>query len=99
MAAIQPRYRSDVDLLGNLQRIIDLDSEVPDRALQLAVTQQPLDGSQVLRVTVDQRRFCPPQRICAVIAWIKLDQRDSGLNDPRILPCGKVPTTFNSAEE
>ena len=31
-----PRY-SDVDLLGDGERIIDLDAEVPDRALDLGV--------------------------------------------------------------
>ncbi len=39
-SAIRPDRRSDVVLLGNLQGIIDLDTEVADDALQLGVAEQ-----------------------------------------------------------
>ena len=48
---------SDVDLFGHFQRIVDLDAQVADRAVEIRVTEQQLNRPQVLRATVDQRRF------------------------------------------
>ena len=49
-----PAYRvSDIRLLGDFQRIIDFDAKVPDRILQLGVTQQQLHRPQVLCPAVD----------------------------------------------
>lgn len=44
---------SDVDLLGNFKGIIDLDAEVPDRALDLGVPKQQLYRSQVASALVN----------------------------------------------
>lgn len=37
--------RSDIDLLRDLDRIIDLNAEIPHRALDLGVAEQQLDRS------------------------------------------------------
>lgn len=39
--------RLSFSLLCHLERVLDLDSEVPDRALELGVPQEDLDGAQV----------------------------------------------------
>lgn len=55
------RYRvtgSDVDFLGNLNGIIDLDTEIANRALYLRMSEQELDP-------VDQHGFRPAQRMRA----------------------------------
>ena len=39
--------RLDLCLLCNLERVVNLDAEIADCALQLGVTQQELHGSQV----------------------------------------------------
>ena len=39
--------RLNLCLLCNLERVVDLDAEIADCALQLGVTQQELHGSQV----------------------------------------------------
>jgi hypothetical protein len=52
--------RSDVDFLGDAQRVIEFDAEVSDRAIHLGVTKQELNGSEISRLPVDQRRFRPP---------------------------------------
>jgi hypothetical protein len=44
-------------LLGDLQSIVDLDTEVPDGTFELRVPEQQLDGTQALCPPVDQRRF------------------------------------------
>jgi hypothetical protein len=45
----------DFSLLRNLQSIIHLDAEVSDRAFQLGMAEQQLNGPQVLRALVDRR--------------------------------------------
>lgn len=68
-AACSPEC-SDVDLLCNFQRVVYLNSEVPDRAFQLAVAQQNLDRPQVLRLLVDERCLGAPHRVCPVLDCI-----------------------------
>ena len=45
---------SDVDLLRYGERIIDLDSEIADRTLDLRVTKQELNRSKISRFLIDQ---------------------------------------------
>jgi hypothetical protein len=42
---LQTHLASKVDLFGDLQRVVDLDAEVPDRALQLSVAEKQLAGA------------------------------------------------------
>ena len=42
-------------LFRHLQRVVELDAEVADRAFNPGVTQQELDSPQVLGAPVDQR--------------------------------------------
>lgn len=44
----------DLRLLGHLQRVVNLDPEVPHGALQLGMPKQQLNRAKVLRATVDQ---------------------------------------------
>jgi hypothetical protein len=48
---------SDVNLFGYREGIVNLDPEIPDSALDLSVAQEQLNGSQVARTAVDQRRL------------------------------------------
>ena len=57
--------RSDVDLLGDGESIIDLDAEIPDGALDLRVPQQKLDRPKVPCSPVDQGGLGPAQRVRA----------------------------------
>ena len=45
---------SDVNLFRNGEGVIDLDTEVPDSAFDLGVTEQELHGSQITSTSVDQ---------------------------------------------
>ena len=38
-------FSSQLDLLGNTERVIDLDAEVANRAFELCVPEEQLDGS------------------------------------------------------
>ena len=57
--AREPRPGSDVNLLGQRQRIVDLDPEVSDGALELRVSEQELNRSEVSGLAVNLRRFRP----------------------------------------
>ena len=52
---------SDLDLFGDGKRVIDLDTEIANRALDLGVTEQQLDGPQIAGAAIDQRGFGPSQ--------------------------------------
>ena len=55
------RLASNVGLLGDGQSVIDLDTEIANRALDLGVTEQQLDGPQIADAAIDQRGLGPPQ--------------------------------------
>ena len=52
---------SNVDLLGYGEGIVHINAEIPHSALYLGVTKQKLDGTQIPRAAVDQRRLRSPQ--------------------------------------
>jgi hypothetical protein len=56
---------SDVDLLGYCKCVIHLDAKIANRALDLAVPEKQLHGSQIARAAVDQRRLGSAQRMGA----------------------------------
>jgi hypothetical protein len=43
------------------ERVIDLNAKIPDRAFDLGVPEQELDGSEIACPSIDQSRFCSPQ--------------------------------------
>jgi hypothetical protein len=52
---------SDVDLLGYGERVINLDSEIANRALDLPVAKQELNGSKIPCFRIDQRCLGPAE--------------------------------------
>ena len=56
----------NLGLLGDFERVVDLDAEVPDGALQFGMAKQQLNGSEVLRALVDQGRFRSPHRVGSI---------------------------------
>jgi hypothetical protein len=56
---------SDINLFRYCQGVIDLDAEIPDRAFDLGVPEQQLDGPEVARPPIDQGSFCASQRMRA----------------------------------
>jgi hypothetical protein len=48
-------------LLGDRQSVINLDTEIANRALDLGVTEQQLDGPQIAGAAIDQGSLGPPQ--------------------------------------
>ena len=56
---------SDVDLLGDRERIVDLDAEVPDRALHLSVAKEKLNRTEVPSPPINQSGLGSPKRVGA----------------------------------
>jgi hypothetical protein len=54
-----PRF-SDVDLLGDGERVVDLNTEIPDRALHLGVPKEQLSRAEVPGSPIDQGRLGSP---------------------------------------
>jgi hypothetical protein len=48
---------SEFNLFRDAERVLDLDSEIADRAFQLRVAEQKLNRSQVPRLLIDLRAF------------------------------------------
>jgi len=67
---------SDLDFLGDLNGIIDLDTKISNRALDLRVAQQQLYRAQVASSPVDQRRLGSAQRVCAELERVEADAGD-----------------------
>ena len=59
-AAATSRTRLHLGLLGDLQRIVDFDPEIPDSAFKFRVSEQELYGPEIPGPSVDQRRFGAP---------------------------------------
>jgi hypothetical protein len=54
-AVVTSTARLQVSLLGDLQRIVNLDTEISDGAFELHVPKQELNGTEIPGAPVDQR--------------------------------------------
>jgi len=105
-AADQVRYRrervnrSDVDLLRDLDRVIDLDAEIPDGRLDFRMTEQELYRTKISCSAVDQHRLRPTKRVRAELRRVKTDAGHPLLHEPSVLPCGQTdPITSTGKQE
>jgi hypothetical protein len=80
LSALWPA-RSDVDLLGYRQSIVDIDAQIPHRALNLRMTEQELNGPEIACATVNQGRLRPPQRVCTVD--VRIEPMSTSQSDKR----------------
>ncbi len=90
---------SDVNLLCNGQRVIDLYAEIPDGALDLAMTQEQLDRPQVAGSSVDQSRLGPAKRMSAEERRVQAHARDSLRYQAGILAGGEAVVLALAAGE
>jgi hypothetical protein len=81
--------RSNIDLLRDLDRIVDLYAKIPHRALDLGVTEQELDSPEIAGSPVDQHCLRASQRVCTEFRWVEADARDPFLDEASILTRGQ----------
>jgi len=77
-------------LLGNLQCVINLNSEIPHRTFEPGMPEEQLDSAQVLGPVVDEGCFGAPQCVGSVCGRILSDRADPSIYYPRILPGREV---------
>ena len=76
---------SDINLFRYRQGVIDLDAEIPDRAFDLGMPEQELDGSEIACAPIDQGSFCASQRMRAKKPRVQPNASDPLRYEPRIL--------------
>jgi len=64
---------SNFGSLGWRQGIIDIDTEISNRVLDVGMAQQDLNCPEIARRFVDQRRLGSPHRVCAILPLIETD--------------------------
>ena len=79
---------SDIDFHGDLDRVINLDTEVAHRALDLGVPEQKLDSSKISSPPIDQCRLGASQRVRAELRRIEPDACHPLLHQSRVLTSG-----------
>src|ERR1035438_3109592 len=91
---------SDINLFRYCQGVIDLDAEIPDRAFDLGMPEQELDGPEISRPPIDQGRFCPSKRMRPKQPWVQPDASDPLRYEPRILArCHVAVRTATAGEQ
>lgn len=86
-----------LNLFADLQSIIDLDTKIANRAFQLRMTQQQLDGPKISCLPVDLGRLRPPKLMSAVFVWVKPNACDPLFQDTGILTGGEVWACMDTA--
>ena len=79
------QHGSNVDLLGDAQGVFEFDTKISDSAVNLCVSQQELDRTQVPGFPVDLRRLGPAQRMGAVSAGFQSNRCHPIADQPTIL--------------
>ena len=67
---------SDINLFRYRQGVIDLDAEIPDRAFDLGMSEQELDGPEITRPSIDQGGFCAAQGMRPEQPWFQSHAAD-----------------------
>ena len=67
------RLHSDVDFLGDLRCIVNLDAKVANGALNLRVAEQQLECTHISSSSIVQRGLGPAQRVRAELQWVETD--------------------------
>ena len=86
-------------MFRDAQGIVDFNAQVPDGALQLGMPEQKLYRPKVAGLSVDMCRLGTPQRVSAVLVWIKTDAGDPLIHNPGVLTRGKMREAVNPARE
>ncbi len=77
---------SDLRLLRHLKRVVHLDSEVANGALDLRVSKKQLHVAKIVRPPIDQRRFRSAHAVRSVGVLVQPDFGDPAMHNPGVLP-------------
>lgn len=82
---------SDLNSLGQLQCILNVDAEIPHCVLDLGMAKQDLDRPKVAGSLVNHRSLRSPQGMRTVVLPTKPDRRHPLIDQPGVLPSGIFP--------
>jgi hypothetical protein len=91
--------QSDLNLFRNQKGIIDINPEIPNRALNLGMIQQELDGSEIASSPLDYRHFGAPQGMSAVGKGIQANRTKPGCQQASVLTRRHWLSSIDSARE
>jgi hypothetical protein len=77
--------RSEVNLLGNIQGVVHLNSEISDGAFQLGVSEEKLDCTQVAGLPINLGSLRAAHRVRAVRRCVQADALNPAMHQPGIL--------------
>src|ERR1700683_1011596 len=86
-------------LLRHFESVVDLDPEVADRAFQLCVPEQQLNGPKILGAMVDQRRLGAPQRVRPLVSAVEAELLDPRIHNSGVLASRQVSRSANAARK
>ena len=93
------RVFSDINLFRYCQRVIDLNAKIPDRAFDLGMPEQELDGPEITCPSIDQGRFCSSQGMRAEQPRVQPDASDPPRDKTCILAGGHTATRTTTPSE
>jgi hypothetical protein len=76
---------SEFDLLRDAERIVDLDTEVANRAFEIDVPKRQLNGSEIASLLVDLSRLGAPHRMRSISRAIETGALDRAMDDAGVL--------------
>ena len=82
--------RSEVNLLGNIQGVVHLNSEISDGAFQLGVSEEKLDCTQVAGLPINLCRLRSAHGVRPVSRTVETGAVDPPMDDASILSRRKV---------
>src|SRR5579859_7547752 len=91
---------SDINLFRYCQCVIDLNAQIPDRAFDLGMAGQKLDGPEISRPSIDQGGFCAAKRMRPEQSWVQPDASDPLRHESGILArCHIAVRTATAGEQ
>ena len=77
-------------MLRQFQRIFYVDPEVPDRILDLGVSEQNLDRTKIARRLIDHRGLRTSKRVCSIVLAPQTNRGHPFVNKPGILSSAEM---------
>ena len=91
--------RSELDLLRDAERIVDLDAEVANSAFALCVPEEQLYRPQVTGLLVNLRHLCSPHRVRPISRAIETGAFDPTMDGTSVLPRRDVRLVMKAARK
>ncbi len=93
------RWLLHLGALGEEERVLDIDAQVTDRALDLCMTEQDLHSTQVARPLIDDRSLGSAERVGPVVLPAQPNPGHPLINEASVLPGADMIDMINPARK